>query len=167
MGNLLLLPDSPQAYCLRPNSLGSFTFCDATSKSFSYRTNADGFRDKQRGAKEKGKCRVLVLGDSYVFGYAVREDESFPQVTERLLRSAGRRDIEVMNAGIPGYNTVQELCVLEKFAEKYRPDLVVLAYVMNDAEPQGAVPASPEETYRFAFSWIWEDLKTFLNTGPL
>ena len=52
-----------------------------------YRTNADGFRDAHRGAKRAGVPRVLVLGDSYTFGWGVTD----PSRT----RSAPRRDSAV------------------------------------------------------------------------
>ena len=52
-----------------------------------YRTNSDGFRDGEPGEKRPGVPRVVVLGDSYVFGWAVLEAETFPRRAEALLRN--------------------------------------------------------------------------------
>ena len=56
----------------------------------------------------------------------------------------------MINAGVPGYNTEQEALLLAELMPKYRPDMVVLGYVMNDAEPQMNVPQPPAATYRHA-----------------
>jgi hypothetical protein len=70
-------------------------------RTFPYRTNAHGLRDRDRPAKAPGTKRVLVMGDSYTWGYAIAEEEAYPQVAERLLAQRGRPDIEVINGGIP------------------------------------------------------------------
>jgi lysophospholipase L1-like esterase len=162
-GNLLLLPDSPQAYSLRPDSRGSYRFQEARRKKFHYSTNHLGLRDRDRAEKAASEHWTLVLGDSYVFGYAVETAEAFPEVTETLLHERGYSTFEVINAGIPGYNTVQERTFLESLLPPLEPDLVVLAYVMNDAEPQGATTPSPRQIFRYSWSWLWEELKDRAN----
>ena len=58
----------------------------------------------------------------------------------------------MINAGVPGYNTEQEAVMLDELLPRYRPDMVVVGYVMNDAEPQMNVPQPPAMTYRYASS---------------
>lgn len=99
-----------------------------------------------------------MLGDSYTFGWGVAEAEPYPQRAEALLRERGLH-AEVINAGVPGYNTEQEAFLLDELMPRYRPDMVVLGYVMNDAEPQMNVPPAPGGTYRHAASWVWEDTR--------
>ena len=97
---------------------------------------------RDRPARAPGTKRVLVVGDSYTWGYAIVEEEAFPQVAERVFAERGRPDIEVINGGVPDYNSRQERALIQKLLPIYQPDAVVLAYVVNDAEPNLG-PSSP------------------------
>ena len=160
--NLVRLP-APQVFELKPNATGSFPGGVDPTRTFPYRTNSHGLRDRDRSGKALGTRRVLVLGDSYTFGYAVAEEEAYPQVAERLLKERGHPDVEVINAGIPDYNSRQERLLLERLMPVYEPDAVVLSYVMNDAEPSTALPTPPDETYRHANSWFLAELAEVAN----
>jgi lysophospholipase L1-like esterase len=70
--------------------------------------------------------RVLVLGDSFAWGYGVEESERFSQVLEKSL------DVEVINAGVSGYSTDQELLWYGNEGIKYETDLVILVLAGND-----------------------------------
>jgi lysophospholipase L1-like esterase len=96
------------------------------------RINAHGMRGGEIGPKPPGVKRVLVLGDSFVFGVGLTEEESFPSALARALRGATDADIEVLNAGVPGYNLFQEVRVLERRAAAFAPDAIVLGFVEND-----------------------------------
>ncbi len=96
------------------------------------RTNADGFRDDPFGPKEPGVFRVAALGDSFGFGHNVLAEESYPERLEALLTNDARR-VEVLNLGVPGYNTLQELEQLQLLGETLELDLVLLGcYLGND-----------------------------------
>jgi lysophospholipase L1-like esterase len=159
----LVVVRGPQVFAFKPHASGEFPGNADLSRRFPYRTNAHGLRDRDRPAKAPGSNRVLVIGDSYAWGYAVAEDEAFPQAAERLLRESGREDIEVINGGIPDYNSRQERQLLEHLLPIYRPDAVFLAYVVNDAEPSTAMPTPPEETYRHSRSWFLTEVAERLN----
>lgn len=160
--NLVRLP-APQVFEFKPNATGVFPGSVDPTRTFPYRTNAHGLRDRDRPEKKPGTTRVLVIGDSYTFGYAVAEEEAYPQVAERLLKERGHPDIDVLNAGIPDYNSRQERVLLERLMPVYQPDAVVLSYVMNDAEPSSALPPPPDETYRHANSWFLAELAEVSN----
>lgn len=153
----------PQVFAFKPHASGVFPGNGDTTRTFPYRTNAHGLRDRDRSAKPPGTTRVLVMGDSYTWGYAVAEEEAFPQVAERLLEARGRPDVEVVNGGIPDYNSRQERQFLAQLMPIYQPDAVFLAYVVNDAEPSTAMPVPPEDTYRHARSWFLSDWADHLN----
>ena len=74
-----------------------------------------------------GRRRILVLGDSFVFGYGVEQEEIFTTVLEGLLPAT-----EVINAGVSGYGTDQELLWFRAEGARYRPDLVILLMCGND-----------------------------------
>ena len=95
-------------------------------------TNSRGFRDAEIGAKRTGVRRVLALGDSFAFGQGVEAEQAYPQVVEQLAAAAGD-EIEVINAGVPGYGTAAAYALLREEAPQLDPDQVVLGlYVGND-----------------------------------
>lgn len=78
--------------------------------------------------------RVVVLGDSVPNDPSIPFRQRFPKQLEALLAKqapAGRR-VEVVNVSCEGYNTLQEVRLLEKVGLRYQPDLIVLTYVLND-----------------------------------
>jgi len=83
-------------------------------------------------ARLQAGTRVLALGDSCTFGRGVADDETYPHQIEALLREGGLTDAAVFNAGVPGYDTVQQLAVLEELLPVVRPHVVVLAWLPND-----------------------------------
>jgi len=78
--------------------------------------------DEMRPNKTSGKKRVLVLGDSYVWGYGVDQAKLFsaPEVHGN--------DEEILNFGVSGYGTDQEYLYYLLKGEKFDVDQVVLAF---------------------------------------
>ncbi len=97
------------------------------------RTNAQGLRDRDYPyAKPRGTRRIVVLGDSYTWGFDVGDDEIFTEVLERRLVGGPER-VDVINTGVSGWGTDQEYLFFMDEGLRYNPDLVVLAfYVLND-----------------------------------
>ncbi|MBI5503775.1 MAG: hypothetical protein HY899_03165 [Deltaproteobacteria bacterium] len=95
--------------------------------------NSLGVRDREPELpKPRGRFRIMLLGDSMVFGQGVAERDTVGEVLRTRL--AGPR-VDVVSAGIPGWNTLSEEQFLDKTAKLIEPDLVVLLYVENDNEP--------------------------------
>lgn len=96
------------------------------------RINSDGLRDREHSsAKPPGVLRVAVLGDSFTEALQVPMERDFCSVLERRLGGCeALRDLrpEVINFGVSGYGTAQELITLQRKVWKYSPDVVVLAY---------------------------------------
>jgi len=113
-----------------PNSSFWHTTVDGT---WEFRINAQGFRDDENYEypKPPGRRRILVLGDSHTLGYEVRQSATFSKVLERRLREKGF-DAQVLNTGVSGFGTAEELMFLEHEGMKYHPDAVVLAFFEND-----------------------------------
>jgi lysophospholipase L1-like esterase len=90
--------------------------------------DSHGFRGPEVPlAKPPGKFRILVLGDSFTYGVGVENDETF---SARLGQLDPR--LEVINAGVIGYGTSQELVLLQEQGLPLRPDLVLVAFFWND-----------------------------------
>ena len=106
-------------------------------QGFSVRINALGFRGPETTMpKPPGVYRIVALGDSVTFGWGVDDEHTFLRRLEADLNAGvpGRR-FEVINTGLPGYDSVQELATLERRALALSPDLVLLTYVVNDIDP--------------------------------
>jgi hypothetical protein len=81
--------------------------------------------------------RILVLGDSYSLGVGVHEEHTFSAQLQALLNEGragapGSPEYDVINCSVSGYATLQERQHFEILAPIYRPDVVVLAMVLND-----------------------------------
>jgi len=111
-------------------------YADTRSGGVSYRLNGQGFRDVARKYNEKGEgCRLVVTGDSVAFGYKVEFAKIFSRQIESLLnKEFSFKTAEVFNLALPGINTLQESQLLLGDGGKLDPDLVILLYVLNDAD---------------------------------
>jgi lysophospholipase L1-like esterase len=89
-----------------------------------------------RGAGPVTAPRIAILGDSYVFGHGVEEDETFAALLRKRWPSA-----EVGNFGVIGYSTDQELLLLKDTVLPLDPDLVVLCLYRNDVLDNGQATA--------------------------
>lgn len=99
--------------------------------------NSLGLRDRDYDvAKPPGTIRILMLGDSLTFGWGVKiEDTPAKMIERKLNEGAAQKRYEVINAGVGNYNTVQEVTYFLNKGHKLNPDVVVLNYFINDAEP--------------------------------
>lgn len=106
------------------------------SREFSapWSSNAQGVRaERDFGAKAAGQKRVLCVGDSFTACDQVSYAQSWPAVLEVCLRAQlGAERVEVVNAGFPGFGTVNEARWIAKFASAFEPDVVLLAMTPND-----------------------------------
>ena len=96
------------------------------------RVNSHGLRGAEF-EKQKGQhFRIAVVGDSVAFGNLLPEEDVFPYRLQALLDEEPGA-YEVLNFAVGGYDIVQEVTQVEHRVVAFEPDLVVLAYSMNDA----------------------------------
>ncbi|MBI2824161.1 MAG: SGNH/GDSL hydrolase family protein [Planctomycetia bacterium] len=117
--------------------------------------NSAGFRDEEWPiAKAKDELRIAVLGDSYTEAFQVPADSRFTEVLARMLGQSpalAGRSARVMNFGMSGYGTGQELLVLRDRVAKYQPDLVVLAFLTGNDLSDNSLSLRPHERRPFFF----------------
>jgi lysophospholipase L1-like esterase len=96
--------------------------------------NSLGLRNREVSVKRPGTLRILFLGDSLIWSGETSSGDLYTEVLEQRLnaRSVNKMSFEVINAGIPGYTTYQELEFLKLYGLDMDPDLVVLGFVFND-----------------------------------
>jgi hypothetical protein len=126
--------DSRRGYALRAGVAGWYR-----KEGEAYVTiNDDGLRDSAHSkAKPSNTFRIAVLGDSYTEALQVPFENSFCAVLERKLRECPPpplpgTEVEVINFGVSGYGTAQELITLRDHVWQYSPDLVLLAVTTNN-----------------------------------
>lgn len=123
------LPDDLTGSRLRPNMSG---WQRAEGEAY-VRINSHGMRADREfdHAKPPGVARVAVLGDSFTHAAGVPAAATYWAHLERELnacRAFGERRVEVLNFGVSGYGTAQELLTLRHRAAPFSPDLVLLAF---------------------------------------
>ncbi len=95
------------------------------------RINSEGLRDREhQKTKPADTVRIAVLGDSFAEARQVEMDKTFWAVMEQKLQACDAfpgKKVEVINFGIGGYSTAQELLTLRQQVWAYSPDIVVLA----------------------------------------
>jgi hypothetical protein len=98
--------------------------------------NSSGFRGKEWAPDGNlARLRIVVLGDSIAFGQGVQENETLAEQLETRLRLKRSAPVEVMNLGVPGYNTCQEYWTFKERVLPLRARVVLLLYVDNDTDP--------------------------------
>ena len=93
-----------------------------------------GLRSNGLPAAPPNSPQLLVLGDSMTFARAVRTEKIFTRQLEERMEERFKVDVDVLNAGVPGYGTAQELLFMRELLQRHRvhPDLVVLVFFTND-----------------------------------
>jgi hypothetical protein len=95
--------------------------------------NALGLRGREvLRRKPPGTRRLLILGDSFAWGYGVADEDVFAAVLERQFQAEGK-PWEVLNAGVLGWGTDQQYLFLKRDGYEFGPDIVVVAFfLLND-----------------------------------
>ena len=109
-----------------------------------YAINTLGFRDKPRTTlKAPMTYRILVYGDSQIFGWGIPQEQRFSNLIENQ-----RSDLEVWNLGVPGYGLDQEVLAYEQSGNTFNADAVIFyisgatvsrvhdAFIHNKYKPQ-------------------------------
>jgi len=118
---------------LVPHCRRTFSGREVRVAPFEVAINAAGFRDAEYPLdKPPGTYRIFALGDSITFGLGVNNREAYPEVLERELNARLDFPIEVLNLGLPGASTDDELVRLRGFMA-YSPDFLLLQVTNNDA----------------------------------
>mgnify|MGYP001386815693 CR=1 FL=1 len=125
----IIVPNSADdiIYELKPDLSVKFQGVDVAINSHGMR-----YRDVPLEKKE-GTYRVALLGDSFVFGWGVEQSKTFASIFEKELpKYINKNNVEVLNFGVPGYSTFQEVAKFVAKDHLFKPDAVVVYFIDND-----------------------------------
>lgn len=105
--------------------------------------NSNGFRDDEIPATKKpGESRALVLGDSITFGVSVPKEYTYVERTEGYLTAESRNGkVSVINGGVEGIGTKDEIDILVDQGLAISPDIVIVGFYLNDGNPPDRLAA--------------------------
>lgn len=131
------IADATRGFRHRPGLRATYGRTDVSINEF-------GLRDDPIAPKAAGEYRIVAVGDSVTFGWGVPRADTFTEQLERDLARRLGRPVNVINGGVGGYNSVQELAFLREDGLRLVPDLVLLVYVYNDVD-RFVGPVRPDE----------------------
>ncbi|NWF70470.1 MAG: hypothetical protein HXY40_15385 [Chloroflexi bacterium] len=97
-------------------------------------TNSAGLRNTEELNPDESVIRILAVGDSFTFGAYVHNQETWPSRLEDRLNVllAPGAQVQVLNAGIPGYTLEDEIAYLRDKGLALQPDVVIVGFYTND-----------------------------------
>lgn len=149
--NYFLIDDPIYGNRFRPNTSApeiNFLICDkyvfqntaidnldlATNKQqrIRFSINSRSFRGPEFSSqKSPGTIRIFCLGGSTTAGNWVDDNETWPAFLEKYLRQHGQQ-VEVINAGVQGWYSYQDLLRFKNEIVNYEPDLIILKQGWNE-----------------------------------
>ncbi|NOT28934.1 MAG: SGNH/GDSL hydrolase family protein, partial [Planctomycetes bacterium] len=105
--------------------------------------NSHGFRGPEVAREAAGRTRLVALGDSVTFGNDLDYAETWPAVLELELRALDPA-VDVLDLGLGGYDTLQEVATLEALGLAFAPERVIVGFCANDV---GIVSMSMETCF--------------------
>jgi len=126
----LSVPDSLIGYRMNPEFEGRQRSPDY---NVYIRTNSKGLRGGEYPPLKEYTRTILILGDSFTFGHGVSEDKTFSARLQELLNSEYSDTFFVINAGVMGYDNIQQMRYLKSEGLNFNPWMVIMAiYPEND-----------------------------------
>ena len=143
-------------HSLKPNISSRFI-----SKEFNteIKINSLGLRDNEISIKNR--TRILMLGDSFTFGYGVEMNETFSELIEQ------NSGYEVINAGVMSYSPILEYRYLKKKGYLLKPDIVIQNIDISDFSDdiryfKNEMEYTPAYIRIWRWSWFIQDLKQLI-----
>ena len=125
-------PDDQIGWIPKENFHRSFKQKDLDGNEYDVQffTYTDGFR--AYGDIDSNKVKILIVGDSFTGDPYTGNDDAYFSVMKNTLKSKFDKEIELFVIGASGYGTLQEFLIVERFAERIKPDILILQFCSND-----------------------------------
>src|SRR3989338_4724032 len=141
-----LIQYTPKGRRLKPNVDVTIKNHYLSKKDIRIVTNSLGFRDTElEKIKKKNEIRILVLGDSITWGdYLEREKVFVEKLEKKLNGESDNYTFEAVNAGVGDIGLKEEIDILEEKGLSISPNIVIIAFYLNDTRPTFGFPGEAE-----------------------
>lgn len=150
--------EQERRFTLKPNAITSHAYeiKNGSWRKVSVVTSSQGLRDHFYDPKAHGEFRILLLGDSFTFGWGLTIEKSIPRILEGLMNSHDlTKRVTVINGGVPGYAPWQERLLMHDKFTLLEPDLVILQiFLQNDID--NTLFRVGKRTHAFQEAWHLE-----------
>ena len=118
-------------YTSTPNFNGVLPLIEP-NKEYKISINSHGFRTKEFYPKLPWKVRIVIMGDSFMWGYNANQDETTAAVLESIIHKKISKDVEVLSLGVPSYSNVRYAALSRIYLDYLNPDIVIVAIDQSD-----------------------------------
>ena len=106
-------------------------------------------------AESQGKLRGIVLGDSYMQGLFVGDQETPTECLKRELESRLQAPVEILNTGHLGYSPEQYYYTLVEYGRRFPPQFIVVSIFANDFSGDVEKVFQGTGDWEEARYWLW------------
>lgn len=123
-------------------------------KTESFNINSFGYRGDEIKPKEKDEFRIIVYGDSRIFGALLADENTIPAALEKELNEVFRdKKITVLNFGVEGLTLQRTADAAKHYYKELEPDIILLYSGANDINE--------------AYSFGWKEWEPFVDDAHL
>lgn len=165
-------PDEKQEWVTHPphfsKSVNNIEF------SHTFETNSQGLRSPEIPLeKPAGEYRLLMVGDSFVEGVGVEQEQTLPSLLQSHAREAGAGALTVINGGLSGTGPARYGKVIFNVLPKYDADGVLITIYANDvhntstnADPEWVYPKTPAKHWGITkvAHYLWPHIYALIET---
>jgi hypothetical protein len=110
------------------------------AKGSDYAINSLGLRGGEIGPRQEGVSRLLLVGDSAVFGWKIEDRHRIGDTVERIVNQRlSTPSVEVISVALPAWNVTSQVSFLERHIRRLQPDFIIWNLLRNDIQD---VPAA-------------------------
>ena len=132
----------PKAWQMQPHHYLNYAL-NPDYKTDLTKHNSFGFRGAEiQLEKPDSLFRIVCLGGSTTYSAYIGDDnKAYPFLVEQKLKlQYDYKNIEVINAGVPGYNSWESLINLQFKVLDLNPDMIIVYHGTNDVHPRFIPP---------------------------
>lgn len=118
-------------YTARKNSSG-YDIHYVPNQFFKTSTNSHGFRTKEFYPKKQNKLRIMLIGDSFVYGQNAHDNETIANQLEKKIEQKYPDRAEVLSLGIVGYSGLNYVGIARTYFDFLKPDIIILCLDQSD-----------------------------------
>ncbi|MHC4351190.1 MAG: SGNH/GDSL hydrolase family protein [Planctomycetota bacterium] len=90
--------------------------------------------------KPQEDFRIVCIGGSTTYTIFTGYREAYPSLLEEQLVNSGYDNVQVVNAGVPGWSTWESMINFQLRVLEIEPDMIIVCHAINDVYPRFVWP---------------------------